>query len=119
MGADEFLTDRDGHRCRRPFNPRRGIRRKLEMTEGSVRNRTFTIRAGSVVSHTLILFLESPFATPNQLFRLRRSVPAEKLQCLGLQLVGGHEEFFELFHDLGRPQRLAVHARGANPSGPR
>src|SRR5262249_13646202 len=88
--------------ARRPFNPRRGIKRKLEMREGSVRNRTFAIRAGSVVSHTLILFLENPFATPNQLFGLRRSVPVEELQRLGLQLVGGHEEFFELFLDLGR-----------------
>src|SRR5262245_29822979 len=72
------------------------------MRKGSVRNRTFAIRAGSVVSHPLILFLENPFATPNQLFRLRRSMPAEELQRLGLQLVGGHEEFFELFLDLGR-----------------
>jgi hypothetical protein len=37
--------------ARRPFNPRRGIKRKLEMTEGLVRNRTFAIRAGSVISH--------------------------------------------------------------------
>jgi hypothetical protein len=36
--------------ARRPFNPRRGIKRKLEMMEGSVRNRTFAIRAGSVIS---------------------------------------------------------------------
>src|SRR5262249_32241216 len=72
------------------------------MRKGSVRNRTFAIRAGSVVSYTLMLFLENPFGTSNQLFRLRRSVPAEELQRLGLQLVGGNEEFFELFLDLGR-----------------
>src|SRR5262249_330357 len=100
--ADEFLTDPAGHRCPSAVQPAPGLKRKLEMMEGSVRNRTFAIRAGSVISHTLILFLESPFATPNQLFRLRRSLPAEELQRLGLQLGGGHKEFFELFLDLGR-----------------
>src|SRR5262249_50738176 len=52
--------------------------------------------------HSLVLFLENLFATPDQLFRLRRSLPAEKLQCLGFQLVGGREEFFQLFLDFGR-----------------
>src|SRR5215471_17740345 len=50
----------------------------------------------------LFLFLENLFAAPHQLFRLRRSLPAEKLQRLGFQLVGGHEEFFQLFLDFGR-----------------
>src|SRR6266478_7152797 len=55
-----------------------------------------------VVGDTLILFLDDSFATPDQLFRLLRSLPTEELQRLGFQLVGGHEEFFQLFLDLGR-----------------
>jgi hypothetical protein len=55
-----------------------------------------------VVGDTLILFLENSFATPDQLFRLRRSLPTEELQRLGFQLVGGHEESFQLFLDLGQ-----------------
>src|SRR5215471_6508985 len=47
----------------------------------------------------LFLFFENLFAAPHQLFRLRRSLPAEKLQRLGFQFVGGHEEFFQLFLD--------------------
>jgi hypothetical protein len=58
--------------------------------------------------HGLVLFLENLFATPDELSRLRRSQPAEKPQCLGLQLVGGHEELFQLLLDLGRQVLNAV-----------
>ena len=95
-----------GHHCPTAV-PRWGIKRKLEDEGASVRYRTFSI-FGCVVGNTLILFLENLFATPHQFFRLRRSLPAEELQCLGLQLVGRHEEFFQLFLELGRQVLNAV-----------
>src|ERR1700756_1285669 len=61
-----------------------------------------------VVGDTLILFLENSFATPDQLFRLRRSLPTEELQRLGFQLAGGHEEFFRRFPDPGQWGRHAL-----------
>jgi hypothetical protein len=94
--------------ARRPFNLRRGIKRKLEHDGGFGTQPDICDPCRVVVSQTLILFFENLFATPNELFRLRRSLPAEELQRLGLQLVGGHEEFFELFLDLGRQVRNAL-----------
>ena len=87
----------------------RTFNESLEDHGVSVRYRTFAI--GGVVGDTLFLFLENLFAAPHQLFRLGRSLPAEKLQRLGFQLVGGHEEFFQLFLDLGRQVLNALQLR--------
>src|SRR6516164_8424951 len=83
-----------------------GIKRKLEM--GARYATGHSRSAGCVVGNTLILFLENLFATPDQLFRLHWSLPAEKPQRLGPQLAGGHEEFFQLLLELGRQVGNAV-----------
>ena len=57
-------------------------------------------RSGRPGCFALPLFLERLFAAADELFRLVRSLPAEKLQCLGLQLVSGHKELFQLLLDL-------------------
>ena len=76
---------------RRPFNPRSDIQQKLE-DDG--------FRYATGHSRSLQTFAIS--ADGSSLFRLRRPLLAEELQRLGFQLVGGHEEFFQLFLDLGR-----------------
>jgi hypothetical protein len=100
MRADEFLADLAGHPCPAADQPALGHSMKVGGCRVSVRYRTFAIRC--IVGDALFLFLENLFAAAHQLFRLRRSLPAEKLQRLGFQLVGGNEEFFQLFLDLGR-----------------
>src|SRR5215472_5551688 len=83
-----------------------GIKRKLEM--GARYATEHSRSAGCIVGNTLILFLENLFATPDQFFRLCRSLPAEKPQRLGLQLVGRDEEFFQLLLERGRQLLNAV-----------
>src|SRR5262245_60097019 len=72
------------------------------MTEGSVRNRTFAIRAGSLVSHTLILFLENLFRNAEPAFS-----PAPVLASRGTSTSWPParrwpRRIFELFLDRGR-----------------
>ena len=79
--------------AREPFSPLLGIQRKLE-DDGFWYATRHSLSAQMHVGNTLILFLENLFATPDELFRLRRSLPAEELQRFGFQLVGRHKEFF-------------------------
>jgi hypothetical protein len=92
--------------AREQFSPLLGIQRKLE--DDGFWYATRHSRFSGCVIDTLILFLKNLFATPDQLFRPRRPLPAEKLQRLGLQLVGRHEEFFQPLLELGRQVLNAV-----------
>src|SRR5215469_2685405 len=92
--------------AREPLSPLLGIQRKLE--DDGFWYATRHSRFSGCVIDTLILFLKNLFATPDQLFRPRRPLPAEKLQRLGLQLVSRHEKFFQLLLELGRQLLNAV-----------